>query len=304
MKTLHWDEINPITGTPFTWDDPNLRWGSPSHFLEPGDPGFVPYSVPIPKPPVKKKKPFRRVAKSPSNETTKIPTLMSTFQYNVAPNPNGGFTTRPVLGDPVADNFFFTRAAAISGSLTKEQISGSLDAIIAAILECGSGCAFSQGLNGKLRFRATSGGSQPAPSGFDTPDDMNADIALSLTAAVRDAWRAGLTLESMGEVGKVSPLIDSIMSQENAAPGKYTPGTMIELSGSNLRFDKADVLQGVFFRSGNSAEVRATIYGTITPTSLSVLVPAALSGPLVVRIAAFINGSVRSFTFMDPITTI
>ena len=42
-KTLYWDAINPFTGTPFTWDDPNLRWGDPSYYLEPGDPGFVPY---------------------------------------------------------------------------------------------------------------------------------------------------------------------------------------------------------------------------------------------------------------------
>src|SRR5438270_12807783 len=43
MKNLHWDAINPFTGTPFTWDDPNLRWGDPSYYLEPGDPGFTPY---------------------------------------------------------------------------------------------------------------------------------------------------------------------------------------------------------------------------------------------------------------------
>ena len=302
MKTLHWDAINPITGRPFTWDDPNLRWGNPSYYLEPGDEGFVPYDVPAPRPPAKKKKPFRRVAKSQNNAEPKLPTLMPTYQFNIAPNPNGGFTTRPVLGDPVTDDFFFTRAAAIHGSLTKEQLSSALDAVIATILECGSGCAFSQGLNGKLRFRPTSGGSQSAPNGFDTPDEINADISLTLTAATRDAWRAGLTLESQGEVGKVSPLIESILSQENGAPGKYSPGTMIELRGSNLRFEKEDVNQGVFFRSGSNAEVRATVYGTITPGSLSVLVPASLTGPLLVRASAHINGSVRSFTYMDQIT--
>lgn len=62
--------------------------------------------------------------------------------------------------------------------------------------------------------------------------------------------------------------------------------------------------QGVFFRSGSDPEVRASVYGTITPTSLSVLVPATLSGPLNVRVANKINGSVRSFTFMDAITPI
>jgi hypothetical protein len=43
VKPLHWDAINPATGTPFTWDDQNLRWGDPSYYLEPGDPGYVPY---------------------------------------------------------------------------------------------------------------------------------------------------------------------------------------------------------------------------------------------------------------------
>ena len=44
MKPLLWDAINPFTGQPFTWGDPNLRWGDPSYYLEPGDPGFVPYA--------------------------------------------------------------------------------------------------------------------------------------------------------------------------------------------------------------------------------------------------------------------
>lgn len=43
MKPLLWDALNPFTGQPFTWDDPNLRWGDPAYYLEPGDPGFVPY---------------------------------------------------------------------------------------------------------------------------------------------------------------------------------------------------------------------------------------------------------------------
>ncbi len=44
MKLLHWDAINPITGTPFCWDDKNLRFvNGIGMYLEPGDPGFVPY---------------------------------------------------------------------------------------------------------------------------------------------------------------------------------------------------------------------------------------------------------------------
>ena len=302
MKTLHWDAINPITGTPFTWDDPNLRWGSPSYYLEPGDPGFVPYPAPAPPPAPKKKKPFRRKASAKAHDTPTPDTTMPTFQYHTTPNPKGGFTTRTVLGEPVTDEVFFNLAATKSGSLTADQVKTALHAVLDTLLECSSGCAFSTGLLGRLRFRPTSGGSQPGPSDFNNPDEMNCDVALSITAETRDAWRSTLTLESLGEVGKVSPDIDSILSQENNAPGKYSPGTMIELSGHRLDIDKSDATQGVFFRSGNNAEVRATVYGTITPTSLSVLVPGTLSGPLTVRVANKINGSVRSFTYMDAIT--
>lgn len=57
MKPLFWDMINPITGTPFCWDDPNLFFDANGigMYLEPGDPGFVPYPgfpliTPTPKP--------------------------------------------------------------------------------------------------------------------------------------------------------------------------------------------------------------------------------------------------------------
>ena len=55
MKTLYWDAINPFTGLPFTWDDLNIRWSDPSYYLEPGDPGFVPYDSPSPIPTKTKK---------------------------------------------------------------------------------------------------------------------------------------------------------------------------------------------------------------------------------------------------------
>ncbi len=45
MKPLFYDMLNPITGLPFTWDDENLFFDANGDgmYLEPGDPGFVPY---------------------------------------------------------------------------------------------------------------------------------------------------------------------------------------------------------------------------------------------------------------------
>jgi hypothetical protein len=42
--------LDPATGLPYTWDNPNLRWGDPSVVLEPGDPGYVSPISPQPKP--------------------------------------------------------------------------------------------------------------------------------------------------------------------------------------------------------------------------------------------------------------
>jgi hypothetical protein len=52
------------------------------------------------------------------------------------------------------------------------------------------------------------------------------------------------------------------------------------------------------------SEASAQEQETFPPEAFFVLVPASLSGPLSVRVANKINGSGRSFTFMDAITPI
>jgi hypothetical protein len=53
MQPYFWGMTNPFTGLPFTWGDPNLYWG---HYLDPGDPGFVPYPPMVPPAPSQPKK--------------------------------------------------------------------------------------------------------------------------------------------------------------------------------------------------------------------------------------------------------
>ena len=67
MKPLHWDAINPFTGTPFTWDDPNLKFiNDIGMYLEPGDPGFVPYPSSTPSPAQPKPKKRNYMASNPT----------------------------------------------------------------------------------------------------------------------------------------------------------------------------------------------------------------------------------------------
>ena len=117
-------------------------------------------------------------------------------------------------------------------------------------------------------------------------------------------WRSTLSLESMGEVGLVTPVIDSILDMTTGQSDHYTLANMIQLRGSDLRFKLSDPNQGVFFRSGSAAEVRSTMYGQNEPGIVMAAVPAALTGPLQVRISAFINGSIRSFTYTHFITPV
>lgn len=71
MKPLFWDAINPATGQPYTFDDPNLRWGDPSYILEPGDPGYTPVSPANPTHPTRPKK-MKRQAYYPSRAADQI----------------------------------------------------------------------------------------------------------------------------------------------------------------------------------------------------------------------------------------
>ncbi len=71
MKPLHWDAINPFTGLPFTFDDPNVHWG---FFLEPGDPGFTPYETVSQTKPTKTKR-MKRQVYYPSRTANQIPFL-------------------------------------------------------------------------------------------------------------------------------------------------------------------------------------------------------------------------------------
>lgn len=228
---------------------------------------------------------------------------MKTFKYNVAPLAGGGFTTRAVRGSQ-ADEAVFTADIAASTGVEPAKVPLVIQAFFDKILNCSGGCDWSSEMYGCLSFRPTSGGNEASPADFHNPDDINADIALTLSAAKIRQWRTTLSLESMGEVGLITPVIDAILDITTGQADRYTPANMVQLRGDNLRFKLSDTTQGVFFRSGSAAEVRATLYGQNEPGIVSCAIPAALSGPLQVRIAAYINGSVRSFTYTHLISPV
>lgn len=300
MKVLLWDMINPYTSRPFTFDDPNLRWGNPSYYLEESDEGFTPYGPPA-KPP-KKKEPFRRARRPATTTEPVIHNQMSTFKYNVAPNSQGGFTTRAVRGEP-GDPAAFIAAVAAAANTTPEIAEAVLRAFFQRLLACGGGCEWFPDLLGLVSVRPTSGGSSPSPDGFHNADDINASVVITFLAEVIRDWRSTLTLESLGEVGKLTPVIESTIRQHDKAVDKYTVGRLVQVRGDRLNLDPDDLSQGIFLKAGSDPEVRVTEYATIEPGSLTILIPTGLTGPLTVRVVNHINGSLRSYTYTNPLTT-
>lgn len=226
---------------------------------------------------------------------------MSSFKFNIAPLASGGFTARAVRGALAPQSVFTDHVAAVAG-ITPAQAELAIPAFINKVIECAATCAWSPEVFGCIGFMPTSGGNEASPADFHTPDDINADISISLSAEKIRQWRSTLTMESMGEVGLQTPVIDSIIDMVTGLPDKYTLANMIQLRGNLLRFKLSDLTQGVFIRSGNDPEVRCTLYGQNEPGIVSAAIPTGLSGPLSVRIAAFINGSIRSYTYTTLIT--
>lgn len=226
---------------------------------------------------------------------------MSSFQYNVAPNPKGGFTTRVVLGNQIVEADL-TAAIAAAAGVTAPQADAVIRGLFTRLLAAAADCNWSSGLYDAISVRPTSGGSETAPDQFHNADDLAANVQITFSADQIRAWRTSLSLQRVGEVGSLTPVIDTILSEENGAVDHYVPGTLIRLRGDHLKFKKTDTAQGVFFQPATGAEVRATIYGIIDPSQTTVLVPSTLSGPLGVRIAAAIGGSIRSFTYTHPIS--
>lgn len=279
--------------TPQTWDSPGATWDSPGATWD---------AAPAPAPPKPKKKPFHHAPKPANTEPPITNNTMPTFQYNVAPKTGGGFTTRAVKGDPVSEADLLAAVAAATG-VTAPQAEAVIKTFLNKLLACSAGCDWSPSLFGLVNFRPTSGGSSPTPDGFHNADDINADVALSFNAETIRQWRSTLTLQSMGEVGKITPVIDTIIRQSDLAPDKYTPLGLNQMRGDHLGLDPSDSVQGIFLKPGSNPEVRVTQYATITPSSVVFLVPDGLSGPLTVRVAVHINGSVRSYTYTNPLTT-
>lgn len=227
---------------------------------------------------------------------------MSNFQFNTRQKSTGGFTTSVVLGEPVPEAELLARIS--TRAATTAEISESvLRAFVEEILTCGCGSHSVRNFLGLLSVLPTSGGSATSPTGFHNARDINANISISIQKERIDQWLETLTLEHMGELGKVTPIIDSMINQATGALNIYIAGNLMQVRGDNLKFNRSDPLQGIFLTNSAGVETHCTVYADIEPQSFTFLVPAGTTGPQTVRITAYINGSLRSYTYTALITS-
>ena len=215
------------------------------------------------------------------------------FLYTPTPNPRGGFTSRAVLGAQITEAELEAAVAAETG-LPEEDCGRVITSFLRHMLAAGGESRWSRGLYGLVGLYPTAGGSEDTPNAFHTAEDLNASVRLAFTKATIAAWQQGLQLSSQGFTGLVTPVITSIISCTTDRADEYVPGSVIAIRGQHMKLDPHDPAQGVFFGLPDGSEMRATLYGGMTRLRAYSVVPEILSGPLRVRVASYIYGSVRT----------
>lgn len=99
MKPLHWDAINPYTGRPFAYDDPNVRWG---YYLEENDPGFTPYNSPANDPKPSKTRRMKHQPYYPTRAAEQI-VWLGNFANKISTHAPGLGISTQACADAVAD---------------------------------------------------------------------------------------------------------------------------------------------------------------------------------------------------------
>ncbi|MFN8455844.1 MAG: DNA-binding domain-containing protein [Anaerolineae bacterium] len=86
--------------------------------------------------------------------------------------------------------------------------------------------------------------------------------------------------------------------------GRLTPGGMGQVAGDRLKFDPADMTQGIFFVAADGSETRVEVVGKNTGGALMFLIPASLtSGDYSLEVRSSLNfGELRTGSLNATLT--
>ncbi len=221
------------------------------------------------------------------------------FLYQPAPNPRGGFTSRAVKGEQITEAELDSAVAAETG-VPPEQCAQVLKAYLRQMLEQGTRSRWSPGLYGLIGLYPTAGGSKPHHDGFHTAEDVKAGMSIAFGLETIRAWRQRLHLVSQGFAGLVTPGLANVMCCSTNQPDVYVSLGLVTVRGQHLKLDRHDPAQGIFCLLEDGTEVRCEQYGRVSRLQATALIPGDVTGPIRLRMATLINGSVRSSVY--PVT--
>lgn len=157
MKDFHLGMTNPITREPFRWDDPNVFSGDPGYYLEPGDPGYVPYSDESSE--ICEDDAMLLadlIGTTPSAAAN--PRAITKYQYNVAPRAGGGFSTHPVLAAAFDEDTVDSAVSEVTG-LSEQKCAEVIAAYMDQLFMCSAGNRWAHAIHNLLSMLPASAGS-------------------------------------------------------------------------------------------------------------------------------------------------
>jgi predicted histone-like DNA-binding protein len=101
------------------------------------------------------------------------------------------------------------------------------------------------------------------------------------------------------------PIITGFQDVATRRIDQYIAGSIVTLSGEDLKFNTESTDEGVFFIAEDGSEVRVTVYSRAGETKIDCLAPIGLAGVQTVELrTTYISERLRSGTYNNPVTSL
>ncbi len=283
MKPIRFDEGH-------RFDDPNLRWGSPSYRLEPGDPGYVP---PPSTPPPKARRRTPSITYTPT-------TPMLPYQFITRTSTQNQITTsRTSRGTKTTAEVY----AEVQTRLGQQALTIPLvlKTALEVILDWTTEGWTVEPIEDLLGFTLPCGGAFEDADFQPTFEAMNHTPSCNWGDAGRARVSGSITYENQGHQGRIVPVIIRIVDNWTGDPDQYTAGKSVCVVLGNkkgkLEFDRTKGCK-VQFRKTDNSLVEATDYSLSGNTKINAQVPAGTTGNLTeVIVTMLVNGTLRAGSY-------
>lgn len=310
MKTIKWNDPDPRV----VWDNPNLRWGSPSYLLEEGDPGYVElqpgqpgYVPPSPKPVSRPTRRRRAAAAADPEPHSSTPSMDTNLHFNVVPLASGGYTTRLVAQEDVlTPELVALTAAALAArglNLTPEQITAAGEELAKVQLrELARGRPIRRAF-GLFTYEATTGGRHQSPDFIPTLDNMTPAVRGRLSPEGQALFDSLISFERESVLGGKTPEVTRVYDGATRALDRITLGGPFRLSGPESfgpEIDPAVSALGIFLERTDGTPARVAMFSRWTESEIFGSWPAAISGtgPAELRVVTKYPGNTSPSTFV------